>query len=85
MSRSFVSLMFSEDFDISIGALDHLLMVEVTDDRTSSTSRVFKGGTLEIFRVRFLIDLIPVLIGEINIMFRIDQLSQFKALIDCGR
>lgn len=32
VSRSFVSLAFNKNFNVSLGALDHSLVVEIVDD-----------------------------------------------------
>ena len=61
----FVLLNFSKGFDAAIGELGHPFLVKIAEDRIITTSRVW---TYSIFRERFLIDLIPVLVGEITVV-----------------
>lgn len=60
--------MFNEIFDVALGALGHMCAVEVADDRTIPTFRVYWDCILVIFKVRFLIELIAIPMGEINVV-----------------
>ena len=60
VSRSFVSLVFCKSFFIPHGALDHPLVVESADAHIASASRVYQGCVLEIFDMKFPIDLVHI-------------------------
>lgn len=77
-SRSFISTI-----SISHEALDRPLKVVVVDDRMVSASKVYRGYVLDIFGVRFSIDLIPIVMEDVWVIVGMDWLSQFRALIDC--
>ena len=84
-SHSFVSLAFNESFSISVGALDHVLVVVIAYDCIFLALRVFRYCVIEILGVSFLIYLIPIPMGEINIISDVDLLSWFGDLINCER
>nr|KAJ0188349.1 hypothetical protein LSAT_V11C900476550 [Lactuca sativa] len=46
---------------------------------------VIRGCILEIFGVEFLIELIPIAIGDVYVIVGMDWLSRFGAVIDCER
>ena len=60
-----------------------LLRVSISDERPVSTTDVYWGCVLEIFGVGYLIDLIPISMGDVYVIMGKDCLSKFGALIDC--
>lgn len=84
-SRYFVSLSFSGSFNVSLGALDCMLGISITDDPTVTNSRVYHDCVLEIFGERFPIDLVPITIDDVYVIAGMDWLTQFGDLIDCER
>lgn len=84
-SHSFVSLAFNLSSDVALWAFNHTIIVEVGDDMKISTSRIFMDSTLDIFKVRFSIDLMPIPMGDIIVVVSMDWLSWFGTLIDYGK
>ncbi|KAJ9537107.1 hypothetical protein OSB04_029840 [Centaurea solstitialis] len=66
-SRSFVSQSFCKEFDQVLGDLDSPLTVEIADEKILSMATMLKGYVLEIGGVRFVIDLILIVMNEINV------------------
>ena len=82
-TKSFVSLSFCKSFSIVKGRLDEPLEVEIADEKIRLVSDVYRGNGLEIEGVRFPIDLIPIVMREINVIFGMDWLSRHRAHFDC--
>ncbi|XP_023747608.1 uncharacterized protein LOC111895775 [Lactuca sativa] len=59
-TQSFVSLVLNKRFRDTPWTLSSPLEVEIVDDRTESSSRVFHGCVMSVFSERFSIDLVPV-------------------------
>ena len=59
-SRSFVSLVFSKNFNHTLGQLDIPLDVEIAADEILNVASVYKSYEIEVSGVRFPIDLIPI-------------------------
>lgn len=66
---------FSRKFDISLGDLECPLRVSIANEHKVSTSSIFCDCILEIFRVLYPIDLIPIPIGGIYVSIGIDWLE----------
>lgn len=84
-SRSFVSLAFSQHISISREALSRPLRVSIADEMAVYATEVIRGCVLEIFGVEFLIDLVPIAMGDVCVIVGMDWLSKFGAVIDCER
>lgn len=57
--------------------------MDIDDDYSVSVSRVHQSFTLELFRERYLIDLIPIPLCEIKAIVGIDWLSHKGEMIGC--
>ncbi|GKC84943.1 reverse transcriptase domain-containing protein [Tanacetum coccineum] len=81
--RSFVSESFSRNFIISTSKLNPSLDVEVAGNKIIHVVSVFQNYEIEIDNEKFLVDLIPMPMGEINVVIGMDWLSKNKAIISC--
>ena len=84
-SRSFVSLTFSQHIGISREALSRPLLVSIADERAVYATEVIRGCVLEIFGFKFLIDLVPIAMGDVCVIVCMDWLNKFGAVIDYER
>ncbi|GKA20221.1 putative reverse transcriptase domain-containing protein [Tanacetum coccineum] len=73
--RSFVSTIFSSQFDITQTALDHYYDVELADGRIIRLNTILRGCTLNILNNPFNIDLIPVELGSFDAIIVKDWLG----------
>ena len=64
-SRLFVSLEFSQHISIRREALSRPLRVSIADERAVYATDVIRGYILEIFGVEFMIDLVPIAMGDV--------------------
>ena len=85
VSRSFVSLAFSQHISISREVLSRPLRVSIADERVVYATELIRGCVLEIFGVEFPIDLVPMVKGDVCVIVGMDWLSKFGAVIDCER
>ncbi len=53
-------------------ALGYMLEVEIASDRIVTASSVYQDYELEVSRVKFLIDLVPIPMGEICVAIGMD-------------
>lgn len=81
MSRPCVSRSFSRGFSMTVGKLACPLPVSITNEHGVSTSSVYQGCVLEIFRVPYPIDLISISMGDVCVILGMDWLSSFDAMI----
>ncbi|KAJ9539429.1 hypothetical protein OSB04_032162 [Centaurea solstitialis] len=82
-TKSFVSLSFCKNFMNVKDKLDSPLEVEIADEEFCLCKNVFRGNVIEIFGVKFSIDLIPIPMREINVVAGVDWLSRNGGHIDC--
>ncbi|CAH1443352.1 unnamed protein product [Lactuca virosa] len=75
VSRSFVSLAFNQHISIQREALSRPLRVSIADERAVYATDVIRGCVLEIFGVEFLIDLVPIAMGDVCVIVGMDWLS----------
>ncbi|KAJ9561717.1 hypothetical protein OSB04_006877 [Centaurea solstitialis] len=80
---SFMSLSFCKNFMNVNGRLDNPLEVEIADEEFQLCKDVYRNNVIEIFRVEFSIDLIPIPMREINVVAGVDWLSRNGGYIDC--
>ena len=73
----FESISLSNKFNVAPGLLDCPLEVESVDDLMVNASRYERDYVLEMFRVHFPIDLIPISPRAVRIIMDIDWLIQF--------
>lgn len=73
-SGSFTSRAFTKSFDDVPGALDHPVVVNIVDDQTIRVEIFYHDCIMEIYNVRFLIDIILILLGEISIVVGMNYL-----------
>ena len=85
VSRSFVSIAFSRHISIRREALSWPLRVSIADEHAVFAIDVIRKCTLEIFGVKFPIDLVPIAMGDVCVIVCMDWLSRFGAVIDCER
>ncbi|XP_052622433.1 uncharacterized protein LOC128127784, partial [Lactuca sativa] len=85
VSRSFVSLAFSQHIGVSRESLSRPLRVSIADEKVICATEVLRGCVLEIFGIGFPIDLIPIVMGDVCVIVGMDWLSWFGAVIDCER
>ncbi|GKA02016.1 putative reverse transcriptase domain-containing protein [Tanacetum coccineum] len=81
--RSFVSSTFSALLDITPFTLDTSYIVELADGRISETNVVLRGCTLGLLGHPFDIDLMPVELGNFDVIIGMDWLAKYHALIIC--
>ncbi|GJT04495.1 putative reverse transcriptase domain-containing protein [Tanacetum coccineum] len=81
--RSFVSTAFSSLIDITPTTLDHYYDVELADGKIHSTILSIPGYTLNLLNHPFNIDLIPVELGNLNVIIGMDWLAKYHAVIVC--
>ncbi|GJR11535.1 putative reverse transcriptase domain-containing protein [Tanacetum coccineum] len=82
--RSFVSTAFSSQIDITPNALDHDYAVELADGRIVGVNTIIRGCTLNFLDHPFNINLIPVEMGSFDVIFGMDWLSKYQAVIVCA-
>lgn len=71
-SRTFVSTSLGRCFSTTRRTLDRTLKVAIAADHSVSASEVYRDYVLEIFGVKFSIDLIPITMGDVYVIFGID-------------
>ncbi|KAJ9535388.1 hypothetical protein OSB04_un001497 [Centaurea solstitialis] len=82
-SKSFVSYAFCKNFMHVRGSLDSPLEVEVAAQKYRLCKHVYRNSIIEIFGVKFRIDLIPIPMREINVVVGVDWLGRNGGHIDC--
>ena len=82
-TRSIISLALNKKFRDAPGTLDSPLEVEITDDHTVTTVRVFRRIVLNVFRERFSIDLIQIHLRGLKVIIGMDWMGPNGAMIDC--
>ncbi|KAJ9541893.1 hypothetical protein OSB04_028399 [Centaurea solstitialis] len=82
-SKSFVSTSFCKGFSNVMGRLDEPLEVEIVDEKSVIVRDIYRGNVIELGRVRFRVDLIPIPMREINVVLGMSWLSLHGAWFDC--
>nr|GEX23852.1 putative reverse transcriptase domain-containing protein [Tanacetum cinerariifolium] len=80
---SFVSIVFSALIDIIPTTLDHGYDVELADGRIIWVNTLIRGCTLNFLNHPFNIDLMPVEMGNFDIIIGMDWLVKYHAVIVC--
>ena len=68
---------------MSLGELECPLPISIAKEHGVSTSSVLQGCILEIFVVAYLIDLIPIPMGDVRLIVQMYWLRRFGTIIDC--
>ncbi|GJU77139.1 putative reverse transcriptase domain-containing protein [Tanacetum coccineum] len=79
--RSFVSTAFSSQIDITPSTLDHYYDVELADGRIIGLNASIRGYTLNFLNHPFNIDLMPIELGSLDVIIRMDWLAKYQAVI----
>lgn len=61
------------------------MSLSISSEHKVFSSRVFHDYNLEFFGFSYLVDLIPIPMGDVCVLIGIEWLSIFGALIDCER
>ncbi|GJV22907.1 putative reverse transcriptase domain-containing protein [Tanacetum coccineum] len=72
--RSFVSIAFSSQIDITPTALDHYYDIELADERIIGLNTILRGCTLNLLNHPFNINLMPVELGSFDAIIGMDWL-----------
>ncbi|KAI3815255.1 hypothetical protein L1987_14917 [Smallanthus sonchifolius] len=83
-SRSFVSFKFANHTSFLSKRLEEPLEIEVANDRSFLVFDVYRGCKFEVDGETFPIDLIPMTMGEFDVIVERDWLSLYRANILCG-
>nr|GEZ68092.1 reverse transcriptase domain-containing protein [Tanacetum cinerariifolium] len=81
--RSFISTVFSSQFDIAPTIFGHDYAVELADGRIVGVNTVICSCTLNFLNHQFNIDLMPVEVGSFDVIIGMDWLSRYQAIIVC--
>ncbi|GKD14851.1 putative reverse transcriptase domain-containing protein [Tanacetum coccineum] len=81
--RSFVSTAFSSLIDIVLTALDHDYDVELADGKIIEVSTIIRGCTLNFLNHPFNINLIPIKLGNFDVIIGMEWLIKYHAVIVC--
>ncbi|GJW86555.1 putative reverse transcriptase domain-containing protein [Tanacetum coccineum] len=82
--RSFVSTTFSSLIDITPTTLDHYYDVELADGKIIGINTIIRGCTLNFLDHPFNINLMPVELGNFDVIVGMDWLAKYNAVIDCA-
>ncbi|PWA85390.1 reverse transcriptase domain-containing protein [Artemisia annua] len=82
-SMYFMSHDFSERLSTPLNKLPTPLEVEIADSKVVSVSNIYLDNDLEIDDCTFKIDLIPMMLGEFDVVVSMDWLSKYNANILC--
>ncbi|GJR02028.1 putative reverse transcriptase domain-containing protein [Tanacetum coccineum] len=80
---SFVSTAFSSLIDSVPSALDTKYDVELADEKIIGSNTILRGCTLNLLNHLSNIDFIPVELGSFDVIFDMDLLSKYHAVIVC--
>nr|GEX51712.1 hypothetical protein [Tanacetum cinerariifolium] len=83
VNRSFVSTAFSSLIDITPTTLDHNYDVELANGKIIKINTIIQGCTLNFLNHPFNIDLMPIEFGSFDIIFGMDWLAKYHAVIVC--
>ncbi|GJX63013.1 putative reverse transcriptase domain-containing protein [Tanacetum coccineum] len=84
-NRSFVSTAFSSLIDITPTTLNQYYDVELADRKIIRINTIIRGCTLNFLNHPFNIDLMPVELGNFDVIISMDWLSKYHAVVDCAK
>ncbi|GJW96384.1 putative reverse transcriptase domain-containing protein [Tanacetum coccineum] len=82
-NRSFVSTAFSSQIDITPTTLDHYYDVELADGRIIRLNAIIQGCTLIFLNHPFIIYLMHIELGSLDVIVGMDWLAKYQAVIVC--
>ncbi|GJW41646.1 putative reverse transcriptase domain-containing protein [Tanacetum coccineum] len=82
--RIFVSNKFSSLIDITSTTLDHYYDVELADGKIIGINTIIRGCTLNFLDHPFNINLMPIELGNFDIIIGMDWLAKYHVVIDCA-
>nr|GEY26761.1 hypothetical protein [Tanacetum cinerariifolium] len=81
--KSFASTTFNALLDVIPSSLDVSYVVELANERVAEINTILRGYTLGLLGHPFDIDLMPVELGSFDVIFGMDWLSRYHAVIVC--
>ncbi|GJZ69024.1 putative reverse transcriptase domain-containing protein [Tanacetum coccineum] len=81
VNRSFVSIAFSSQIDITPTTLDYHYDVELADKKIIGINTIIRGCTLNFLNHPFNIDLTPVELGSFDVIISMDWLAKYHTVI----
>ncbi|KAJ9562067.1 hypothetical protein OSB04_007227 [Centaurea solstitialis] len=81
-TQSYVSHRFCKDFQIELGNLDSPLAIDVAAEEVQVVEHVYQGCSIDIFGVRFSINLIPIPMNGVDVVVGIDWMFPNRATTD---
>ncbi|KAJ9545764.1 hypothetical protein OSB04_025471 [Centaurea solstitialis] len=79
---SYVSRRFCKDFQIELGNLDSPLAIDVAAEEVQVFEHVYRGCSIDIFGVRFSINLIPIPMNGVDVVVGIGWMFPNRATTD---
>ncbi|KAJ9546613.1 hypothetical protein OSB04_019156 [Centaurea solstitialis] len=79
---SYVSRRFCKDFQIELGNLDSPQAIDVAAEEVQVVEHVYRGCSIDIFGVRFSINLIPIPMNGVDVVVGIDWMFPNRATTD---
>nr|GFA24036.1 putative reverse transcriptase domain-containing protein [Tanacetum cinerariifolium] len=82
--KSFVSITFSTQINITPSTLDYCYDVELANERIIGLNTILRGCTLNLLNHPFNIDLMPVELGSFDAIIGMVWLAKYQAVIACA-
>ncbi|GJZ12464.1 putative reverse transcriptase domain-containing protein [Tanacetum coccineum] len=83
--RSFMSIAFCSQMDITPSTLDQYYDVELADGRIITLNTILRGCTLNLLNHPFNINLMPVELRSFDTIIGMDWLARYQAIIVCAK
>ncbi|XP_071732221.1 uncharacterized protein [Rutidosis leptorrhynchoides] len=80
---SYVFLKYVATLDCPLCDLDSPLQIEIADGRFSVANGVYKSCVIDFGTEKFGIDLVPIILGEFDVVVGMDWLDHNRANLDC--
>ena len=84
-THSFIRTTYALDLGLNFENLEHALSVDFPKGEQLGTSRVCKGCVLRIGEHELIVDLVALDLKEHDVIFGMNLLSTFRAVMDCFR
>ena len=84
-SHSFIRIAYALDLGLNFEKIEHALSVNLPIGEQLGINRVCKGCVLRIWEHKLIVDLIALDLKGYDVIFRMDLLSTFQAVMDCFR
>lgn len=75
VSRLFVLLSFRRNFYVAFGVLECPLRISIANKHKVSTTSIFRDCVLNIFRVQFPVNMVPISMGDVCMIVGMDWLG----------